>query len=100
MNACMPPGQWQSFDIVFTAPVFKDEKLVERPVVSISHNGLLVHHKQPVMGEMSHRGIKPCAPHPAKLPLVLQGHGSAVRFRNIWIRELRIAASERLTAAW
>ncbi|MGM0487593.1 MAG: 3-keto-disaccharide hydrolase [Planctomycetota bacterium] len=100
VNACMPPGQWQSFDIVFTAPVFKDEKLVERPVVSMYHNGVLVHHKQPVMGEMSHRGIKPCAPHPAKLPLVLQGHGSAVRFRNIWIRELRIAASERLTAAW
>lgn len=93
VNACMPPGEWQSFDIVFTAPVFKDQRLVERPTVTMYHNGVLVHHKQPVMGEMRHRGIGPCTPHPDKLPLILQGHGSDVRFRNIWIRELRSSSS-------
>ncbi len=87
-NACLPPGQWQSFDIVFTAPVFADGKLAQPATVTMYHNGVLVHLGQEIMGEMAHRQIVPCAPHPAKLPLVLQGHGSAVRFRNVWIRPL------------
>lgn len=95
VNACMPPGRWQSFDIVFTAPVFKEGQLAQRPSVTMYHNGVLVHHNQAVMGEMAHRRIQPCAPHPAELPLVLQGHGSAVRFRNIWIRELEMTGQPR-----
>ncbi len=88
VNACMPPGQWQSYDIIFTAPVFANGKLVKPPTVTMLHNGVLVHRNQEVYGEMMHRDIKPLRPHPAKLPLVLQGHGSKVRFRNIWLREL------------
>ena len=88
VNACMPPEHWQSYDIIFIAPVFQDGKLDRPASVTVHHNGVLVHHHQPVMGQMMHRDIKPYAPHPAKLPLVLQGHGSAVAFRNIWIREL------------
>ncbi len=88
VNACMPPGEWQSFDIVFTAPVFSEGKLVKPATVTMYHNGVLVHLEQKIWGEMAHRQIVPCSPHPAKLPLVLQGHGSALRFRNIWIRRL------------
>ncbi len=88
VNACMPPGQWQSFDIVFTAPVFADGKLTKPATVTMYHNGVLVHLSQEIMGEMAHRQIVPCTPHPAKLPLVLQGHGSPLSFRNIWIRPL------------
>ncbi len=88
VNACMPPGQWQSYDIVFTVPVFVDGKVVKFPTVTMFQNGVLVQRNQKVMGEMMHRDIKPIKPHPSKLPLVLQGHGSTVRFRNIWIREL------------
>ncbi len=88
VNACMPAGQWQSFDIVFTAPVFEDGKLTKPPFITMYHNGVLVHLNQRIMGEMAHRDIVPCQPHAAKLPLVLQGHGSPLQFRNIWIRPL------------
>lgn len=88
VNACMPPGIWQSYDIVFTAPSFENGKVNRPATVTMYHNGVLVHHDQLVRGPMMHRDIKPYEPHPTKLPLVLQGHGSTVRFRNIWIREL------------
>ncbi len=92
VNACLPPGVWQSFDLVFTAPVFDGPQLVKRATLTLFHNGVLVHLDQPIWGEMAHRQIVPCTPHPAKLPLVLQGHGSAVRFRNVWIRPLDLPA--------
>lgn len=88
VNACLPPGQWQTFDMVFTAPVFEGDKLVQPATLTMFHNGVLVHDHQPIWGEMAHRQIVPCKPHPAKLPLMLQGHGSPIRFRNIWIRPL------------
>lgn len=88
VNACRPPGEWQSFDVVFTAPVFEDDKLARRATVTMFHNGVLVHLNQQIMGPMAHRVIVDYRPHPAKLPLVIQGHGSPVRFRNIWIRPL------------
>jgi len=88
VNACRRPGQWQSFEIVFGAPVFKDGKLVKRATVTMFHNGLLVHLDQEIMGPVAHCHILPYQPHDARLPLVLQGHGSPVRFRNIWIRPL------------
>ena len=88
VNACLPPGEWQSFDIVFTAPVFENDKLVKRGTVTMFHNGVLVHLKAEIMGEMAHRQIVPCSPHAARLPLVLQGHGSPIQFRNIWIRRI------------
>ena len=88
VNACRAPGEWQSFDIVFTAPVFEGEKLARPAFVTMFHNGVLVHLNQQIMGPMAHAQIIPYSPHPAKLPLVLQGHGSPVRFRNVWIRPL------------
>ena len=88
VNACRRPGQWQTFDIVFRAPVFEGEKLLGRAAVTMFHNGVLVHPGQEITGPMAHRRIVPYRPHVARLPLVLQGHGSPVRFRNIWIRPL------------
>ena len=88
VNACRKPGEWQTFDIVFTAPVFEDDKLVRPARVTMFHNGVLVHNDQEIMGAMTHRNICVYRPHAAKEPLVLQGHGSPVRFRNVWIRPL------------
>jgi hypothetical protein len=89
VNACRPPGQWQTYDIIFFAPVFKDGKL-ERPArVTMLHNGVLVHHNQEIYGPTGHRILakydQPLAP---KLPLSLSAHNNPVRFRNIWIRPL------------
>ena len=88
VNASRRPGQWQSYDIVFLAPVFENGNLAKPAVVTVFHNGVLVHLSQPIMGPMAHRVILPYSPHAAKQPLALQGHNSPVRFRNVWIRPL------------
>lgn len=88
VNACRAPGEWQTYDILFTAPVFDGDKLIQRAKITMLHNQVLVHLNQEIMGPMTHRNILPYKAHPAKLPLILQGHGSPVRFRNIWIRPL------------
>jgi len=89
VNACRKPGQWQTLDIVFYAPVFKDGKL-ERPAsATVFHNGVLVHHNQEIYGPTGHR-ILPRYDKPIleKLPLSLSAHNNPVRFRNIWLRPL------------
>ena len=89
VNACRKPGQWQNFDIVFFAPVFKDGKLEKAAHVTVFHNGLLVHHNQRIYGPTGHRIMpKYGKPIPEKLPLSLSAHNNPVRFRNIWIRPL------------
>lgn len=88
VNACRKPGEWQSYDIVFIAPVFEGDKLVSPARVTVHHNGVLVHHNEEIRGPVRWRGIAPYSPHPAKLPLVLMSHGSKVKFRNLWVRDL------------
>ncbi|MFC1635027.1 DUF1080 domain-containing protein [Planctomycetota bacterium] len=89
VNACRPPGQWQSYDIIFFAPVFKNGKLEKPARVTVLHNGVLVHHNQEIYGPTGHR-IQPKydEPIPPKLPLSLSAHNNPVRFRNIWIRPI------------
>lgn len=88
VNACRKPGEWQSFDITFTAPVFAGRKLLSPAYVSVYHNGVLVHNHEAIRGPTLHRGIAPYKPHASTLPLTLKGHGSKVAFRNIWVRPL------------
>ena len=88
VNACRKPGEWQSFDITFTAPVFDGKKVVTPAYVTVYHNGVLVHNQEEVRGPTVHRGIAPYKPHATKLPLTLKGHGSPVEFHNIWVRHL------------
>jgi hypothetical protein len=88
VNASRKPGEWQSFDIVFEAPRFEGEKLVKPAFVTVFHNGLLVHHRQQIMGRMAHRAVGTYAPHGPEEPLLLQDHDTPVRYRNIWVRRL------------
>jgi hypothetical protein len=87
VNACRKPGQWQTYDIIFFAPVFKDGNLEKEAFVTVLHNGILVHYNQKIYGPTGHR-ILPSydKPIPQKLPLSLSAHNNPVRFRNIWIR--------------
>ncbi len=89
VNACRKPGQWQTYDIIFFAPVFKSGKLQKPAYVTVLHNGVLVHHNQKIYGRTGHR-ILPKYPKTMaeKLPLSLSAHNNPVRFRNIWIRPL------------
>jgi hypothetical protein len=88
VNACRAPGEWQSYDITFTAPVFDGDELIERAKVTVLHNGVRVHVDREIMGPIAHLRVAPYRPHAPELPLNLQGHGSPVRFRNVWIRRL------------
>jgi hypothetical protein len=88
VNASRPPGQWQSFDIVFEAPRFADSQLVKPAYFTVFHNGVLMHHRQEVVGRMAHAQVGTYAPHGPEEPLMLQNHGDRVRYRNIWVRKL------------
>jgi len=89
VNACRKPGEWQTYDIFFAAPRFEGERLVKPAYVTVVHNGVLVHHHQELMGATGHRIVASYRPHPAQGPIRLQDHGNPVRYRNIWVRELK-----------
>ena len=89
VNASRGPGEWQSYDIVFTAPRFTaSNQLVSPAVATVIHNGVLVQNARPLWGPTQHRRIDPYVPANARGPLRLQDHGHPVKFRNIWIRPL------------
>jgi hypothetical protein len=88
-NASRPPGQWQTYDIVFHGPRFDSDGKVSRPArVTVLHNGVLVQDNVELSGPTGHHQRPPYKPTPDKLPLSLQDHNNPVRFRNIWVREL------------
>jgi hypothetical protein len=89
VNASRPPGEWQTYDIFFTAPRFGPQGALEHPaVVTVVHNGVLVHNGAAFWGPTRHRSVLPYTPDMATGPIALQDHGNPVRYRNIWIREL------------
>jgi Domain of Unknown Function (DUF1080) len=90
VNASRGPGEWQVYDIVFTAPRFVTGGRLEKPaVVSVLHNGIVVHNATPFWGPTAHKQIDLYTPDTAKGPISLQDHGNPVRYRNIWIRQLK-----------
>jgi hypothetical protein len=89
VNACRQPGAWQMYDIAFTAPRFKDGKLVAPAYTTVFLNGVCVHNHVAIMGSTGHRILPAYTPQGAKGPLMLQAHGNPVRFRNVWVRELK-----------
>lgn len=89
VNPIRPPGEWQSYDIVFRRPRFDAQgKLLGPARMTVLFNGILVQDAVELVGPTSHQERKPYAAHPDRLPISLQDHGHAVRFRNIWIRSL------------
>lgn len=89
VNASRPPGQWQSYDIVFRAPRFGADSALLRPAtMTVFHNGVLVQDHVPLTGPTANGRRPPYVKGPDQLPLMLQDHGHPVRFRNVWVREL------------
>jgi hypothetical protein len=94
VNASRPPGEWQTYDVVFIAPRFAADGSVVSPArLTAFHNGVLVQHDVVLSGPTEYRGQPKYQPHAAKLPLLLQDHGNPIGFRNIWIRELPARAN-------
>jgi hypothetical protein len=90
VNASRKPGEWQSYDIVFTAPRFGADGKVEKPAyVTVFHNGVLVQNHFELLGGTFYDRPPAYEKHADKLPIQIQFHGNPVKFRNIWIREIK-----------
>lgn len=89
VNACRPPGEWQTYDVIFTAPRFNNDSTLKSAArITVFQNGVLIQNNFSLWGGTEYIGIPVYKMHPEKLPLALQDHGNTVRYRNIWIREL------------
>ena len=90
VNPTRPPGEWQAYDIVFEMPRFDASgALVKRARATVFLNGVLVQNAKELIGPTTNKVRTPYSAHPAALPLSLQDHNHPVRFRNVWVRELK-----------
>ena len=88
VNACQKPGKWNTYDIIYTAPRFKEDgSLQSHGRITVLHNGVLVQNNTMILGTTEFIGFPRIVAH-SKGPIILQDHLNPVRFRNIWIREL------------
>ncbi|MFI5161373.1 MAG: DUF1080 domain-containing protein [Sphingobacteriales bacterium] len=91
VNAALPPGQWQKYDVVWTAPRFNDDGTVKSPArVTVFHNGILVQNNFTLRGDTPYIGQPSYHKH-GPAPIKLQAHGDKsepISYRNIWVREL------------
>jgi hypothetical protein len=89
VNASRRPGEWQTYDIAFTAPRFNADKTLASPAyVTVLHNGILVQANRAILGETGHRQSPKYTRTEPTGPLGFQDHGNPVRYRNIWVRPL------------
>ncbi|WP_224750167.1 DUF1080 domain-containing protein [Halomonas sp. ML-15] len=89
VNASRPPGEWQSYDILYTAPRFDASGELTSPAyVTVLHNGVLVQHHVEIQGTTEWIGEPDYDEAHGCAPIYLQDHDAAVSFRNIWVREL------------
>jgi hypothetical protein len=89
VNASRPPGEWQTYDIIFRRPRFNARGEVIQPArITVMHNGVLIQDAVALTGPTGHQRRPPYVAHPDRLPIALQDHESPVRFRNIWVRDL------------
>lgn len=89
VNASRPPGEWQSYDIVFRRPRFSATGTLLSPArLTVFHNGVLVQDNAELWGPTNWLQFDPYTPHADALPFTLQDHDHPVRFRNFWVRPL------------
>ena len=96
VNASKPPGEWQSYDIIFESTRWDaNTNLVKKANVTVIQNGVVLHHKREFFGSTDGIGGVPhkslgayLKPHPPEVFVELQDHHNPVRFRNVWIRPL------------
>jgi hypothetical protein len=96
VNACRKPGEWQTYDIIWTAPRFKDGKLESPAYITVIQNGVVVQNHFALEGDTPYDRAPAYTPHEDKGPVALQYHGNPVRFRNIWVRELKDVEHKRV----
>jgi hypothetical protein len=91
VNAMRKPGEWNVYDVIYTAPVFKEDGTYRvAPQVTVLHNGIVVQNNTTIVGTTEYIGFPKVEKHGAG-PIILQSHGDPsepISFRNIWIRKL------------
>jgi len=99
-NAMRPPGEWNTYDIVWNAPKFKEDGSLETPAyVTVLHNGVLTLNHFALQGATPFNQAPKYEAH-GKLPIHLQDHGNPVRYRNIWVREIKAPEGKRERPAY
>lgn len=100
VNASKPPGEWQSYDIIFTAPVYSGSELQKPARLTVFQNGVLIQNDVEIKGATftpTPEYAAQCQPYSqdgrtqdcsGDMPITLQDHGQVVSFRNIWVREI------------
>ncbi len=97
VNACRKPGQWQTYDVIWKAPRFDDDgKLASPAMITVLQNGVLIQNHFELKGDTPYNRAPEYKAHPDKGPITLQYHGNPVRFRNIWVREVKELDSQRI----
>jgi hypothetical protein len=91
VNAARKPGEWQTYDIIFEGPRWDENgKNTRKASATVLHNGVMIHNKTEFFGPTNHRNFGNYdKPGRTKGPIELYEHGNPVRFRNIWIREVK-----------
>jgi hypothetical protein len=103
VNACKPPGDWQTYDILFESPRWNDQgELVKKACITVLQNGVVVQNHYELAGMTDginpllhyHQTSKYGPPHPPEVFVQLQDHNNPVRFRNIWIRSQHLGSND------
>ncbi len=84
-NACRKPGEWQSYDVHFTAPVFKNDTLVSPARVTVLFNNVKIHDDKAFLGPTHWKTLPKYKAHAKEAPFRLQNHGNPIHFRNVWV---------------
>lgn len=88
VNATLKPGEWQTYDVIYTAPRFSENgRMVSPAYITVLHNGVLVQNHSQIWGPTEYKGLPVYMSH-GKGSIILQDHSNPVSYRNIWIREL------------
>ena len=89
VNACGKPEEWQTYDIIFRAPEFNEDKSLKNPAyITVIHNGILIQDNVEFKGPTVYVCYPEYRYHESKLPILLQNHWNLVQYCIIWIREL------------
>jgi hypothetical protein len=96
VNAMRPPGEWNVYDVLWTAPRFKEDGSLKSPAyITVLHNGVVVLNHFELLGDTPFNRPPEYTAHPPEQSIRLQDHGNPVRFRNIWIREIKAPEGTR-----
>ncbi len=84
VNACLPPGEWQTYDITCLAPRFGEKgNMIQKTILTVEHNGVLIHDRFPAKRQTARRHGDDFR------RILLQDHGNLVLFRNLWLLPLK-----------